>query len=452
MLSRDDRIAAGREQADAVPVDAHAELAAPEGRPDPVAVLAAQDVTRLQKLVPVRHGRMRVSAFTFFRGGAAVMAADLSRTATTGLRVQLCGDAHLSNFGLFKGPDRRLVFDLNDFDETAPGPFEWDLKRLAASVTIAGRNNGLSDKKIASATRASVRGYRQVLARTTELSPLEVHYYRMEIESLQAGADKKDRRRSEKAVVKASRKNSLRALDKLTEEVSGQPRIVDDPPVVVRLDEQFEADDWGRLVEFFDQYRATLAPHRAAMLERYRFVDMAHKVVGVGSVGTRCLIVLLQCDRGTPLFMQFKEATHSVLEPYVGTSQFDQAGERVVRGQRLMQSAGDILLGWSRYENERGTSTDFYFRQLWDGKGSAEVDEMGPKRLKNYATHCGAALALAHARTGDAVMISSYLGDDKTADHVFTEFAGRYADLNERDHRVHEKAIESGRLAATDGV
>ena len=447
--SIDQRIALGREQRRIVPLEAHAELHVSDDRPDPVALLTAQDETRLQELVPIRHGRMRVTPFTFYRGAAAVMASDLSRTPTTELRVQLCGDAHLSNFGLFNGADRRLVFDLNDFDETAPGPFEWDLKRLAASVTIAGRNNDLTDKEIRQTTRASVQGYREVVLRTSELSPLEVHYHRIDVESLLAASDEKLRKRSSKAAAKATRKDSVRALQKLTTVVDGQRRITADPPVITRLDDRFERK---QVTEFFGRYRATLPPHRSAVLDRYQFVDMAHKIVGVGSVGTRCLIVLLECDRGTPLFMQFKEATQSVLEPYSGASAFDQAGERVVRGQRLMQATGDILLGWSRYPRDDGQTVDFYFRQLWDGKGSAEVDQMGPKRLKNYARRCGEALALAHARTGDAVAISGYLGDDETMDHALVDFAERYADLNERDHGAHEIAIETGRVAAIDGI
>ena len=455
MRSKDDfveRVAAGRAHRNVVSLEAHADLGRVDDRPDPVELLVAQDETRLVELVPIRHGRMRVSPFTFYRGAAAIMASDLSRAATTGLRVQLCGDAHLSNFGVFNGADRRLVFDLNDFDETAPGPFEWAVKRLAASVTIAGRNNELKGKQIRSATRAAVRGYREVLGRTTALSPLDVHYYRIEVDSLVARMDEKRRKRSRSAIAKATRKDSVRALEKLTEVVDGQRRIVEKPPVIIRVDELLEGSERERVVEFFGRYVATLAPHRADVLRRYRFVDMAHKIVGVGSVGTRCMIVLLESDRGAPLFMQFKEATRSVLELYAGDAGFDQAGERVVRGQRLMQSTGDILLGWSRYERADGGTGDFYFRQLWDGKGSVEVDEMGPKRLKNYAWHCGAALALAHARSGDAAMITGYLGDDATADHIFADFADRYADLNLTDHAAHEGAIENGRVPSVDGM
>jgi uncharacterized protein (DUF2252 family) len=435
-----------------VPLEAHAGVAVPPDRPDPVALLTAQDEFRLPDLVPIRHGRMRVTPFTFYRGAAAIMASDLSAAATTDLRVQLCGDAHLSNFGLFNGADRRLVFGLNDFDETAAGPFEWDLKRLAASVAIAGRNSGMTSTQIASATRAAVRGYRKTIAATTELSPLDVHYFRIDVESLLESADEKTQKRSRKVIDKATRKDSVRALSKLTQVVDGERRIVANPPLITRTDELLEGEERERVAEFFRSYRTTLAPHRSAVLDRYRFVDMAHKIVGVGSVGTRCLIVLLESDQGSPLFMQFKEATRSVLEPYAGASEYEQAGERVVRGQRLLQSTSDILLGWSRYEREDGSTADFYFRQLWDGKGSAEVDDMGPKRLKTYAWHCGAALALGHARSGDAAMISGYLGTDKEADHVFAEFAARYADLNELDHQAHEEAIGAGRVQSVEAV
>jgi uncharacterized protein (DUF2252 family) len=432
-----------------VPVEALADLDVGAGRPDPVGLLAEQDRTRLQSLVPIRHARMAATPFTFFRGGAAVMASDLSRTPSTNLRVQLCGDAHLSNFGVFNGADRTLVFDVNDFDETCPGPFEWDLKRLVASVTIAGRNNEVSSKKTRAATKAAVQGYREVLAETLMSSPLGLRYFRIDVQAL-LDEDEKLRKRSARAVDKASRKDSVRALEKLTTVVDGRRRIVSQPPLIVPLSDMVhDVDDVDRerLVEFFDRYRASLPPDRAVVLDRYRLVDMAHKVVGVGSVGTRCLIVLLESDQGSPLFLQFKEATRSVLEPHVGPSGYERAGERVVRGQQLMQATGDILLGWSQTDSDQdGRIIDFYFRQLWDGKGSAEVDQMGPKRLARYAWQCGAALALAHARGGDGAAIHGYLGDDDTADHVLADFAERYADLNEHDHAAHQAAIADGRI------
>jgi len=441
------RVESGREQRARTPLERHAEVDTGPDRPDPIALLTAQDAHRLASLVPIRHARMAASAFTFYRGAAAIMAADLSRTPSTDLRVQLCGDAHLANFGVFNAPDRRLVFDLNDFDETSPGPFEWDLKRLAASVTLAGRNNRLATKQIDSATRAAVRGYRTTLAATLPMSPLDVHYHRIELESL-LDEEEALRKRDRKAIERATHKDSVRALAKLTEVVDGRRRIVAQPPLIVPMSGAPDDLEVARLQEFFEGYRSSLEPHRAALLDHYRFVDMAHKVVGVGSVGTRCLIVLLESDQGAPLFLQFKEATASVLEAYSGPSGFERAGERVVRGQRLMQATGDILLGFSHATGHDGRVIDFYFRQLWDGKGSAEVDQMGPKRLRNYAEHCGAALALAHARTGDAAAISGYLGDDDAADEVFARYAQRYADLTEQDHVAHDQAIASGRVPA----
>ena len=393
---------------------------------------------------------MSATAFTFYRGTAAIMASDLSKTPTTDLRAQLCGDAHLSNFGLFKGPDRRLVFDVNDFDETLPGPFEWDVKRLAASVTIAGRNNNLSSKEISQATRGSVKAYRKAMFRAAQMDPLTIHYFRHEVDKVSAGMDKKSNKTVKKVAKKAGRKNSIRALNKLTDIVDGRRVIVPDPPLITHIDEVLERDGIDEMARFFDRYTSTLPYYRRELLDRYSMVDMARKVVGVGSVGTRCLIVLLESGGGSPLFLQFKEATESVLEPYAGSSDFDLAGERVVMGQRLMQSTGDIFLGWSRYQTDAAESgyVDFYFRQLWDGKGSAEVDEMGPNHLKRYANSCGEALALAHARSGDAAMISGYLGDDSTFDYALAAFSESYADVNEHDYGLHQKAIKSGQIPA----
>ncbi len=443
-----ERVEAGRDRRATVPLEALADLVIDDDRPDPVDLLRAQDRHRLQSLLPIRHARMSVSPFTFYRGGAAIMASDLSRTPTTDLRVQLCGDAHLSNFGVFNGADRRLVFDLNDFDETSPGPFEWDLKRLAASVTIAARNNELSDKAARSATRAATAGYREVLSKALTMSPLDLRYHRIDVASLLA-EDEKLRKRSRKALEKATRKDSVRALRKLTEVVDGRRRIVARPPLIVPFGEHLGDDaELEQVRGFFERYLASLAPHRAAVLDRYRSVDIAHKVVGVGSVGTRCLIILLESDEGSPLFLQFKEASESVLEPYAGPSGYEHAGQRVVRGQRLMQATGDILLGWSHVEARQGRKIDFYFRQMWDGKGSAEVDQMGAKRLRRYAKTCGGALALAHARTGDGAAIWGYLGDDRAADELLADFAERYADLNDDDHAAHERAIQDGRIEA----
>jgi len=443
-----ERLGVGREQRRVVPLEAHAELVI-DGRPDPVNVLREQDESRLQRLVPIRHARMQVSAFTFYRGGAAIMAGDLARGPTTDLRLQLCGDPHLSNFGMFKAPDRRLLFDLNDFDETSPGPFEWDLKRLAASVTIAGRNNEVSEKQARSATRAAVRGYREMIQVALTASPLDLHYARIEVDRFLEDEDEPLHKRSRKAIAKATRKDSMRALLKLTEVIDGQRRIVDQPPLIEGLRGRLHDDQMEELQTLYFRYLQSLPPHRAAVLERYRVLDVALKVVGVGSVGTRCLIVLLESDQGAPLFLQFKEAVDSVLERYAGPSGWEHAGERVVRGQRSMQAASDVLLGWASYE-ERDRTVDFYFRQLWDGKGSAEVDQMGPKRLKRYAEVCGRTLALAHARTGDGVAIAGYLGDDRTIDDAIADFSERYADLNESDHRAHvASGLGSAAISAT---
>jgi len=448
--SRRSRRNAGANRRQDVPLESHAECPSVNDRPNPIEILTAQDATRLQSLVPIRHARMSATAFTFYRGTAAIMASDLSRTPTTDLRTQLCGDAHLSNFGLFKGPDRRLVFDVNDFDETLPGPFEWDVKRLAASVTIAGRNNGLSSKEISRATRASVKSYRKTMLTAAGMNPLQIHYFRLEIDQVVAGMGKKQKKTSAKTAKKATRKDSVRALNKLTDIVNGRRVIIPDPPVITRVDEVLERNGLDELVRFLEQYQSTLPNNRQVLLDRYSVVDIAHKVVGVGSVGTRCLIILLESGGGSPLFLQFKEATASVLEPYAGASEFELAGERVVQGQRLMQSTGDILLGWSRYSSEAADrpDIDFYFRQMWDGKGSAEVDDMDPEGLKHYARSCGGALALAHARSGDASMISGYIGEDSTFDHALAEFSDSYADLNEHDYDLHQEAIKSGQIPA----
>jgi uncharacterized protein (DUF2252 family) len=423
-------------------------------RRDPIDILTEQDEVRQQHLVPIRHGRMSVSPFTFYRGSAAVQAADLSNTPTTDLTVQLCGDAHLSNFGLFNGPDRRLVFDLNDFDETHPGPFEWDVKRLAGSVAVAGRNNELSPRKIDSAVRAAVAGYREAIWDCSHRSPLDVHYERLELDQIGklVEADSKAKKRFDKLQRKATAKDSIRALSKLTDVVDSRQVIVSDPPLIRRVDELSEPEHIPQVIEFLQRYLSTMPPHRRRLLDRYAVVDFAHKVVGVGSVGTRCLIVLMESGDGEPLFLQFKEAVASVLEPYTAPSEFEP-GQRVVIGQRLTQTTGDILLGWSHGGNEQTGGTHYYyFRQLWDGKGSADVDEMGGRQLRGYAELCGKVLAIAHARSGDAAMIAGYVGEDETFDHAVAVFADQYADLTELDHAAHLAAIESGRIAAIDDI
>ncbi len=436
----------GQDRRAIVPLESHATV--PTGRDDAMDIITAQDVSRLQELVPIRHGRMSVSPFTFYRATAAVMASDLSRTPTTDLTLQICGDAHLSNFGVFAGPDRRLVFDLNDFDETLTGPFEWDVKRLAASITLAGRHNDFKEKEVRRATRFAVTAYREALDRLSQVAPLALNYQRIEIEPvIQSLKDPSMRKRADKVSQKALLRDSIAAVGKLTEIVNGRHQIVSRPPLILRLDEQLAATGSQEIQDFFRSYLSTLPNHRQHLLSRYAVVDVAHKIVGVGSVGTRCMIVLLESGDGHPLFLQFKEAGPSVLEPYCGASPYGEHGERVVQGQRLMQTTGDIFLGWSQLHRE-GLTTDFYFRQLWDGKGSFDPEAMRPAGFELYAAVCGDALALAHARSGDAAMISGYLGTDQTFDDAVTDFASGYADIVEGDHGVHAAAIASGRLEA----
>jgi uncharacterized protein (DUF2252 family) len=444
-----DRYDAGRSQQDSVPLEAHAEVITGAGRADPLAILAQQDKSRLPELVPLRYGRMSRTPFTFLRGAAAIMASDLAAGARTDLWVELCGDAHLGNFRWYHAPDRRLVFDLNDFDETLPGPFEWDVKRLAASVTVAARNNGFSGKKARAATRSAMRNYREFIVTTSGLDPLALYYYRFESEAALErikGHGKKHRKWKQEVLNKATRKNSLRALNKLTKVVDGRRVIVPDPPLIVRVDDHPAAGESGGVSAFFERYRESLPLDRRMLIDRFSLVDFAQKVVGVGSVGTRCLIMLLEAGDGTPLFLQFKQAVTSVLEPYLGASVFEEAGQRVVEGQRMIQATSDVFLGWARWQGEDEQPIDFYFRQLWDGKGKLDVDAMGPGRLAAYAGVCGKTLAFAHARSGDAMMIRGYIGDDEAFDDVMVEFADRYADRTERDHTVLSEAINDGAI------
>jgi uncharacterized protein (DUF2252 family) len=450
VASRAARVSAGRARRDAVPLASHAELSDPAGRIDPLATLQAQDVARVPELVPIRYGRMLATPFTFYRGAAAVMAGDLAGTARTDLHVQLCGDAHLSNFGAFAAPDRRLVVDVNDFDETLPGPFEWDVKRLVASLVVAGRYNGHDAGQTRVAVAETVGAYRLALHLAAVADPLDVWYARVELDELPqlaSGADRKRlQRQVRKAEVKATRKDRLRAAAKLTDVVDGRRIIVADPPLIVRPTPQEVSGELERVVAFFEQYRGGLAGDRRTILDRYSPVDVAHKVVGVGSVGTRCWIVLLESGDGDPLFLQFKEATRSVLEEHLGPSEFANSGQRVVEGQQLVQAASDVFLGFARYQASAGTHRDYYFRQLWDGKLSAAVEEMGPKRLRSYGRLCGLVLARAHARSGDAAMISGYLGDDDTFDQAMTAFGEAYADRNLADHERLVAAVDAGEL------
>ena len=443
------RYDAGRSQRETVPLEAHVEAATENNRTDPLTILAQQDSNRLAELIPLRYGRMSRTPFTFLRGAAAVMASDLAAGSRTALQVQLCGDAHLGNFRWYYAPNRELVFDLNDFDETLPGPFEWDVKRLAASITVSARANGFAAKKARAATRAAMTNYRKYIAEASELSPLDLHYYRFESEAVLKRIEKHGkahRKWKEEVLEKATKKNSLSAFNKLTKVVGGRRMIVSDPPLIVRVDNEIAAAESGAISEFLARYRETLPLERRILLDRFSLVDMANKVVGVGSVGTRCLIVLLEAGDGTPLFLQFKQATASVLEVHLGASAFEQAGQRVVEGQCLIQATSDVLLGWARWQDPDGATIDFYFRQLWDGKGKIDIEELGPKRLAAYAGICGKTLAFAHARSGDAMTIRGYIGEDKTFDDIMVEYADRYADITERDQARLCEAIDDGAI------
>ena len=443
------RFEAGRSRRESVPLEAHAEVSRDPARVDPLAILVRQDENRLPDLVPLRYGRMSRTPFTFLRGAAALMASDLAAGLRTDLGVELCGDAHVGNFRWFRAPDRQFVFDLNDFDETLPGPFEWDVKRLAASITVAGRSNGFSKEQCRAAARQAVRNYREFITDMSDLDPLELYYSRIDpqrVFELVQRQGKRHRKWKEDTLSKAERKNSLRALKKLTRVIDGKRVIVPDPPRIVRVDERVAAAGTDEALAFFKRYRETLPLDRRVLLDRFSLVDVARKVVGVGSVGTRCLITLLEAGDGTPLFLQFKQANASVLEPYLGVSAFMNAGQRVVEGQLLIQAASDIFLGWARWEDETGHEIDFYFRQLWDGKGKLEIEEMEPERMAIFGGLCGKALAFAHARSGDAMMIRGYIGKKQTFDDVLVEFADRYADRTERDHKQLETAIADGAI------
>ena len=422
------------------------------GPRDPLEILRRQDESRVPELVPIRHGRMLVSPFTFFRGAAAIMAADLARTPATEFTVQLCGDAHLSNFGVFSAPDRRLVFDCNDFDETCPGPFEWDVKRLAASVVVAGRERGFGKRERRGATLATVGAYRRSMREFAAMRNLDVWYSRLDVEpaveALRTELDERRLRRLERNLAKARAKDSLRALGRLSHERDGEVRIVSDPPLITPLEELTDAADAeAQLQAVLAAYRETLDPDRQHLLDSYRYVHAARKVVGVGSVGTRAWIVLLLGrDANDPLFLQAKEAGASVLEPYVGESPSADHGRRVVEGQRLMQATSDIFLGWVTARGTDGEERCFYVRQLWDGKGSAEVERMSAPNLATYGALCGEALARAHARSGDRVGIASYLGKGDAFDKALARFAEIYADQNEKDYERLLEAVESGEI------
>jgi uncharacterized protein (DUF2252 family) len=429
---------------------------------DPVEILRRQAQTRVPELIPIRYGRMLRSPFAFFRGAAAIMAADLAATPTSGARVQLCGDAHLENFGGYAAPDRRLVFDLNDFDETLPGPWEWDVKRMAASFAVAGRDRGFDAKERRGTVNAAVGEYRAAMRSFAQMRTLDVWYARLDIERgfdrLHEQLSGSERKELDTTLAKARAKDSTRAFAKLAHEVDGEPRIVNDPPLIVRL-EELAPDADARLIrdalfQMLEDYRETLQGDRQHLLSGYRPVDIAHKVVGVGSVGTRAWIVLLLGHSTLdPLFLQIKEAEHSVLEPFAGPSRFDTHGQRVVEGQRLMQAASDVLLGWLRVQSDLdGRRHDYYVRQLWDEKGSAPVETMRASELATYARICGWTLARAHARSGDRAAIAAYLGRSDRFDLALTRFAESYADQNKRDYAAFSAAVRTGVIAADTEV
>jgi uncharacterized protein (DUF2252 family) len=453
-----ERAAEGKAARSRAPRTAHAEWEAGADRADPVEILEEQATSRVPELVPIRYARMAASPFAFYRGAAAVMAADLAATPVSGLRAQACGDAHLANFGAFAAPDRRLVFDLNDFDETLPGPWEWDVKRLAASFEIAARANGLKAKQRRLATEAVARTYRDSMRGFATMRSIDVWYARLDEETLMErlrALGSKAVKRAEKSAAKARAKDSLRALDRLTHRVDGELRIVSQPPLIVPIEEMLspaEASDVESLIRgVLEHYAESLKGDRRRLLETYRFRHIAHKVVGVGSVGTRAWMILLTGrDDEDPLFLQAKEAQGSVMEPYAGKSRYGNHGRRVVEGQWLMQAASDSFLGWCTAEGIDGHRRDFYVRQLWDGKGAVEVEALSPSGLEAYARVCGWTLARAHARSGDPVAIGAYLGAKQTFDHAIAEFASTYGDRNERDHAALVTAISSGRIAAQD--
>ncbi len=457
-LSLPERVARGKAERAEVPRSVHGEWSAPPARRDPVELLEEQAASRVPELVPIRYGRMLVSPFTFYRGAAYLMAADLAGAQRTGLRVQLCGDAHLSNFGGFAAPDRRLVFDVNDFDETLPGPFEWDLKRLVASFAAAGRDLGFPVKERRGVNLAVTRAYRDQMRALASMNTLDLWYSRVDAEPLLAefrgAASAKRRKLMEKNIAKTRAKDSLRAFSKLTTVVDGEPRIISDPPLIVPIEDLAGGQDVEEFARAVNRgYRRTLQGDRKQLLERFRYVHGARKVVGVGSVGTRAWIMLMVGrDNDDPLFLQLKEAQPSVLEPFLGKSQYANHGQRVVEGQRLMQAASDIMLGWHRVTGLDGVKRDFYFRQLWDEKGSAIIEGMKPRELSAYGEICGRTLARAHARSGDAVTITAYLGTSDALDQALADFAELYADQNELDYAALTTAVKTGRINAQTGL
>jgi uncharacterized protein (DUF2252 family) len=437
---------AGKRERDRIPRKAHAGWESAPDRPDPIAVLEAQGESRVPELVPIRYGRMAVSPFTFYRGAAAVMAADLAAQPRTNLKVQLCGDAHLSNFGIYMSPERNLVFDVNDFDETLAGPFEWDTKRLAASIVVAGRALGWPRSFSQRAVMFAMGSYRLRMAEYAGMGALDTWYSRITVEDIRSYMPRERRATGVQEITRlAVKKDNLGALNKLTEVVDGKRRFREAPPLLVRAEEQVA----GLVDDLFRQYRRTLTPDRRQLLDRYRFVDLARKVVGVGSVGTRCWVVYLEGhSEGDPLFLQVKEAQASVLEPYLGKPPARHHGQRVVVGQKLMQAASDVFLGWMTGP----LGPHYYWRQLWDAKFSADLEAMRQPGILAYARICGWALARAHARSGNAAAIAAYMGSSGRFERSMLEFSEAYADQNDRDHAALVSAIETGRVQSVAGI
>jgi uncharacterized protein (DUF2252 family) len=459
--SRADRVARGKDARAVAPLDSHAEFSPGRGR-DPVGLLLGQAESRVPELVPVRHGRMLVSPFTFYRGAALPMAADLAGTPASGLRVQLCGDAHLSNFGAFASPERRLVFDVNDFDETLPGPFEWDVKRLAASLAVAGRDSGFPAKARRKIALAAAEGYRTAMRGFAAQPFLDVWYAHLDIEpaiaEFRSQVKAKRFKLAEQLLAKAHTADSMKAVAKLTTVVDGQRRIISTPPMIVPIEEIFaevQADAIYDLIgTVLGKYRRTLQSDRRHLLDQFTMVQVARKVVGVGSVGTRAWVVLMEAaDGAEPLFLQAKEAQTSVLAEYAGRSQYNNQGERVVAGQHLQQAQSDIFLGWARVANPvDGVDRDFYVRQLKDWKFSVPIELMLPEGMALYARLCGWTLARAHARSGDRIALAAYLGGSAKFDQAIADFAETYADQNELDHAALQTAVKDGKAEATTEI
>jgi uncharacterized protein (DUF2252 family) len=457
-----ERVARGKAARKETPRASHAVFAPPSTRADPVALLERQARTRVPEVVPIRYGRMLVSPFAFYRGAAAIMAHDLDATPRSGLTVQCCGDAHLSNFGVFASPERRLVFDVNDFDETLAGPWEWDVKRLAASMLVAARVNNFGTRQQERIALDTVGRYRTAMAGFAAMTNLDVWYSRLDAEAaLQQYRSRfkpKLAKQTEKSLAKARTKDSMAAFSKLTQVVDGQARIVDQPPLIVPIEQLSPDEDrdelFERLRRLMRAYRRTLEVNRRTLLEQYELIDFAGKVVGVGSVGTRAWIaLLLGRDEQDPLFLQIKQAEASVLEESLGASAFSNHGERVVVGQRLMQATSDIFLGWVHVEaGVDGRAADSYGRQLKDWKGSAEIEQMDADAMATYGTLCGWTLARAHARSGDRIAIAAYLGGGDSFDRAIVEFSHAYVEQNERDYQTLKDAVRSGAIAAQEGL